>query len=509
MDVEPDELTAVRRERELFAQFLELRAPSDVDGLLADALLAAARQVGARRGYLAIYAQAPPAAGPPRWSRAYGCDDHDLRTIQEEVSRTIIDDTLQRRRVTLVPSAMGHPKYAQADSVQANRITSVVCAPVGSDGRGILYLQERRGGGVFLAEHEAFVVRLGQLIGPLVDRIIATHDEVDPSDPTVPWRRGGRFAGIVGRSEAMGRVFRLVFRAAQDDEPVLLVGPAGTGKTLLARALHDQGARAEGPFVHVACGSLEGDGRADLLGDAAGERAGLAEVAQGGTLYLHHVDALSVPAQRVLVELLEKRAVRFGDGTVARPDLRIVASARTRLDRLADQGKVIGELLARLQAGRIDVPGVGERGDDLELLLSTFGREQAARQHLPWHGLTTEALQAARAHEWTHHVRELVSLVAQAVLLVDGKRPIDADELFPTSDDLLDAAPPALPFEGPLLPWRDAKRAFEASYLAHALQEHDGNVTATARTLGVSRSRMFALLNERGLRDEEDDRAAG
>ena len=484
---------SVQLERDLYARLLRLASADDVDAVLEQALEVAVAAVGATKGYLAIYGPERGASSPPRWWRARGCTDEDVESIRQQFSGTIIDDTLERRRVIIVPSAMGHPEYMQADSVRMNQITSVLCAPVGTDGLGVLYLQERAGGGIFEQGHEDYVVRFGQLIGPSIDRVVRHRAPEIVADPTTIWRRGGRFASLAGRSEEMGDLLRQATRVAASDDPVLIEGPPGVGKSVLARAIHDASARVDGPFVEVAV-----DPELELDPRPGGEGAHFLDVARGGTLYLHHVDRLSRRAQSALLELLEHDG---GEGSV-----RVMASTSRELADLVVAGGFRGEVVAALGGCRLCVPGLDKRSADLAVLVEVAGRRIAAEHHKAWMGVGDEALEALRGHRWTAHVRELLEGLDRAIQNHDGGAPLAYDAFF--ERDRGAAGEGGFRMDGPLVSWREALASFKEMYVRRALELHGGNATAAAKALGISRSRMFALLNELGIRREDAEKDA-
>lgn len=496
-----DPVDAIRRERDLYRRLLHIGRHTDPDALLREALAVAVESVGAAKGYLAIYQPDHQPGDPPRWSTTHGTTSDESASIADELSRTIIDDTLETRRVALIPSAMGHPRYAAADSVRLNRITSVVCAPIGNDGHGVLYLQDRALGGVFSDADEEWIVALGKHLGPFVDRLLLRAGDAAVDDPTAPARRGGRFRGLVGRSDAAAQMLEHAAAVAPVDSAVVVCGRPGSGRTTLARQIHAVGRRREGPLVEVHGGELPDDeARAELFGDVADpSRHALVEVARGGTLLIEDVQQLPDAVQGPLAVLLDRGTYRpVGGGEPQRADVRVICTCACDLGDAVEDGRLREDLQRLLLAHVVEVPSLADRPDDVRLLAEHFGRQISTEQRVPWHGFTDEAVAKLEGAAWPGELRELLHAVERAVVAAGGARAIGAGDLHVSSTD--DSATRSGGFEigigDDLLPFREARNAFTRAYLQSALERHEGNVTATANALGLSRSRMYALLQE-------------
>lgn len=487
-----------RLRQDLVLRLLDLGSIEDVPRFLTEALAVAVEQVGAQRGYIALFEPGAEVGDKPAWRTAVGLSDEALERVEDTISRSIIHDTLQVGRAQLIASAMGHPKYAARESVRINRITSVICVPVGRARAGVLYLQDRSAGGVFRAEDEGFCERFGRHLGPLVDRLLRG---LTTDDPTAPFRAKGRFDGVAGQSQAVADALEKVLAFAGLDKPVMLAGPKGVGKRALAAGLHAASSRADGPFVHVAFDALPGPDHAHTVfgGDGALSRA------DGGVLFVSGLDAARPEVQDKLLGLLE--AQDAGDG----PDVRLVACVHGDPREAQSAGRLRTALHHRLAVLRVDLPGLDRRPEDIPPLLEDAGRRAAEQLGVRWVGVTPEAVEACQSWAWREHARELERRIQRAVAECDGTGPLDVTDLFPpaevaarepedrgegSGDDLVALIGPEL------IPWKDAKKRFARAYLEHALEAHDGNVAATARTLDLGRSRVFALINELGLRED-------
>jgi DNA-binding NtrC family response regulator len=314
------------------------------------------------------------------------------------------------------------------------------------------------------------------------------------------------FREIVGDSPALRAALARAARVLPHaDATVLVTGETGTGKELLARALHYGGPRAAAPFVELNCAALPSALlESELFGhergaftDAKAAKPGLFEVAAGGTLFLDEIDSLALELQSKLLRALEQKAVRrLGATTTRALDVRIVAATNTRLDRAVAEGRFREDLYYRLNVVTLELPPLRARGDDVLRLVEHFLAKFSKQYDLPEPALTADARRALLAHAWPGNVRELRNIVERTLLLSSPGR----FELEPLQTGV--PQPPVaggLPFPAPLA---EVQRA-----AAHAMLElTGGNRSEAARRLGVSRSRLLRLL--RGAGDEEPDAEA-
>ncbi|MFW5733548.1 MAG: sigma-54-dependent transcriptional regulator, partial [Oceanidesulfovibrio sp.] len=236
-------------------------------------------------------------------------------------------------------------------------------------------------------------------------------------------REALRLAGIVGESQAMRQAMDMVARSAASKVPVLVTGETGTGKELVARAIHDNSARANQPFVVVDCAALpENLVESILFGHVRGaftgaeaNREGLVALAHGGTLFLDEIGELPLHVQRMFLRVLEERRFRpVGSRTEQTSDFRLVSATNRDLDAMCDQGAFRDDLLFRIRASHIHLPPLRERHGDLSRLvrhhLQRIG-EEAGQQPK---AASPEFLQALASHDWPGNVRELVHTLEQA-----------------------------------------------------------------------------------------------
>ena len=249
-------------------------------------------------------------------------------------------------------------------------------------------------------------------------------------------RAEGAFADIIGESPAMATVKRFVERliatpALASDQPpsVLITGETGTGKDLIARALHYSGARSAGPFVHVNCTALpEHLVEAELFGhvkgaftDARGDKRGLFETANGGTIFLDEIGHMKLSLQAKLLNAIESRTIRPVGGTSDRKiNLHVIAATNRDLEEAIEAREFREDLYHRLRVLTIQLPALRERGDDLFALAGHFLKIHSARFAIPMDGFADDALEAMRAYDWPGNVRELLHSIESAVLMADS-----------------------------------------------------------------------------------------
>jgi transcriptional regulator with PAS, ATPase and Fis domain len=314
----------------------------------------------------------------------------------------------------------------------------------------------------------------------------------------------------------MQRIFRLVTRVARTDSTILLTGESGTGKELIARAIHLQSRRAAGPFVPVNVGALpESLIESELFGyvrgaftGATGERAGLIESADGGTLFLDEIGDMPPPTQVKLLRTLESSEVRrLGDNTARVVDVRVIAATHRDLQEMVDAGTFRGDLFYRLNVIQIELPPLRERRGDIGLLASYFLDRVNAREHRSL-SFAPETAELLERHDYPGNVRELENAVEHASAVTEGDRIAAADlpaafrarRLLPRARDTAPgpgggqvAAAPGDAREG----WTLAD--VEREHIQRVLARHQGNATAAAKQLGISRTTLWRKLRAYGL----------
>ena len=306
----------------------------------------------------------------------------------------------------------------------------------------------------------------------------------------------GRFGDLVGRSEAIKRVVRLVKQVAPTDVTVLIEGETGTGKELVARAIHDESARRKGPFMAVNCAGLSEElAASQLFGHRRGaftgavsDAPGMFEAARSGTLFLDEIGDLPPRVQTTLLRVLEERAVmRLGETQLRPVDVRIVAATNRELATEVAAGRFRSDLLYRVRVGRIHLPPLRERRVDFPLLVDHIICEQRAITGRAVKAVTDEAMQAMLAYEWPGNVRELKNALGYAVIHCAGAA-IDVEDLPP---EVVERSPPVAAAR--------ALPADEREWIVAALARAGGDRKAAAALLGVSRATLYRRIAHYGI----------
>jgi two-component system response regulator HydG len=312
------------------------------------------------------------------------------------------------------------------------------------------------------------------------------------------------FRDIVGESPALKSALERAARVVPHrDATILITGETGTGKELLARALHYGGPRAAAPFVELNCAALPAQLlESELFGhergaftDAKTAKPGLFEVAQGGTMFLDEVDHLAPELQGKLLRALDQKSARRLGGTATRQfDVRILAATNTDLAAAVQAGRFREDLFYRLNVIALELPPLRERGDDVMLLAEAFLRKFSAQYQLPQPNLTPEVRRALLAHLWPGNVRELRNAIERSILL------------SPPGTFALSGLTGSAPRAGPAsaLPFPATLSEIQRAAARAMLEAAGGNRSEAARRLGISRSRLQRLL-EGGTGEGGDD----
>jgi transcriptional regulator with GAF, ATPase, and Fis domain len=348
-----------------------------------------------------------------------------------------------------------------------------------------------------------------------------------------------RFGGLVGRSVKMREMFARLERIAVTDATVLVTGDTGTGKELVAEALHESSPRAAGPFVVLDCGAIPPNlVESELFGHERGAFTGASstyvgafERADKGTVFLDEIGELPLDLQPKLLRVLERKEVRrIGGSKTINVDIRVVAATNRDLGVEVNKGRFREDLYYRLAVARVHVPPLRERRDDIPLLVEHF---LATLPNGDKTKLRPETLELMKKHEWPGNVRELRNVIERAVLLSEapgsehalrrsympGTRTPGAQTAgattLPAVNALSGGGPPP-PQPGPIeppaplhvqidtsIPFKLAKQdlveEFERRYIRALLEEHGGNISAAARAAGIDRMSIHKILHRLGL----------
>jgi two-component system response regulator AtoC len=315
-----------------------------------------------------------------------------------------------------------------------------------------------------------------------------------------------RFDRMLGQSEAMGRLFRTIEKAAEYTTTILITGESGTGKELVARALHEKGPRAQKPFVALNCGAIpEALLESELFGhkrgaftDASSDKMGLFEAADQGTLFLDEVAELPQKLQVKLLRVLQEGQIRrLGDTRDRDVDVRVIAATLKDLRAEVAGGRFREDLFYRLNVLALEVPPLRDRKEDIPLLVEHFVTRNNQRLKTNVRGFTPAAMKLVLAYSFPGNVRELENLVERSMVLAEGEW-IDAADL---PERLQAPSDPVLAALGSgELSIKKTVRYIEETLIRRALEKTGGNRTAAAKILEISHRALLYKLKDYGIK---------
>jgi two-component system NtrC family response regulator len=309
---------------------------------------------------------------------------------------------------------------------------------------------------------------------------------------------GQTFEGMLGASPQVKVVFDYIRKVAGSEAPVLIQGESGTGKEMASRAIHRLSKRKTGPFTAINCGAIPGTLiESELFGHEKGaftgahaQRLGRIEMAQGGTLLLDEIGELPLTLQVKLLRFLQEQTIeRVGGRKEIHVDARVIAATNVDLKKAVAEGRFREDLYYRVAVVTIKIPPLRERVGDARLLAENLLAElirESGRQSVKF---STEALRAIERYHWPGNVRELENRVRRAFIMTEGRQI--------SADDLELAATGGKAAVGSL---KEAREALEREMIEQSLRKNNGNVSAAAADLGVSRPTFYELMEKLGIK---------
>jgi len=505
MSSEPDtsELLRLRQERDLYKRLLTLSTEDEMESFLREALALIVEVTGARTGYLEL----SDGEDSEAFSMANGYDEEEIAQVRAAISRGILAQALASNQTVVTHSARLDPRFRDRGSVRAAAIEAVLCAPIGFDPvLGAIYLEAPARPG-FSKEDIDRIETLAQHLAPPAERLLRRLRDGMQSDPTTRVREKLRCESVIGRSPALAEALNQAALVAPLDVNVLITGGSGTGKTQLARIIHDNGPRASRPFVELNCAALPEElieselfgARPGAHSTARNEMRGKVAAAEGGTLFLDEIGEMPVAAQAKLLQLLQSREYYpLGANEPVRADVRVIAATNGDLKEAVAEKRFREDLLYRLEVLPIRMPSLAERSQDVTDLARAFCAQSCERHGLPRLELSVGALHAVHAAEWPGNVRQLAHASEAAAIRAagEGARQIERRHVFPedSSPDEEDRAPS----------YQEATRRFQRELVRQSLEDTGWNVAETARRLDLARSHVYNLVNALGLERKRD-----
>jgi transcriptional regulator with GAF, ATPase, and Fis domain len=419
---------------------------------------------------------------------------HD--SIEDAVSRvsdSIVQKVVRTRQPLVVADAVHDSEWSNSSSVVNLKLCSVMCAPLMEKGDvfGVIYVGNDSVVSLFddkdlealtiFAAQASLLVQNAQLLDALRRENVSLRE-------AVATRQYGEMIGTCG---SMREVFRRIDKVAGTDVSVLVTGETGTGKELVAREIHRQSSRTQGPFVAVNCGAIpESLLESELFGHERGAftgaiatRGGKFQASHGGTLFLDEIGDMPLSLQvKILRAIQEKTVTKVGDTRSETVDIRIVAATNKVLEQEIKRGSFREDLYYRLNVVSVALPPLRERGDDIVAIARYFLQKYAREYGSRARGFAPSAAVALRKYAWPGNIRELENRVKKAVVL--------AERALLSAEDL-DLKPENL---DPVMALAQAKEEFQKRYINEVLERNGGNRTKTAKDLGVDPRTIFRHL---------------
>jgi diguanylate cyclase (GGDEF)-like protein len=498
----------------------------ELDALLKLVLAILLEKTDARRGLLMLR---DARTDELRLAERLDRDPSAARGEKIDFSHGILREALASPEPIVVEDALADARFKRRQSVVLGKPRSVLAAAIavpGSDGPlGVIYLDDRSAAARFTKEHRELVRAVARLIaGPVRRWARSERAEAELAQARALLERTAeaeslRYAehkGLLGESAAMRELHRAIDRVAASDVPVAISGESGSGKELVARAIHAASARASGPFVAESTAALTDTLlEAELFGHARGaftgaesERAGLFETASGGTLFLDEVGEMSPSLQAKLLRVLQQKEVRrIGEELPRKVDVRLITATNKDLEKLVEHKLFRKDLLYRIRVLTVDVPPLRERREDIPALLDRFLADAAPGGRAP--RVSKVALARLVHYDWPGNVRELENEAKKLASL--GAAEIGTEDLSPGirgeaasgrgssgrmriedgAQAIIDACE-----QGRGL--YDVLEAFEREAIGRVLAREGGNRTVTARKLGITRQGLHKKLKRYG-----------
>ncbi len=325
-------------------------------------------------------------------------------------------------------------------------------------------------------------------------------------------QRNASYENLIGAGTKMGKVFETIQKVAETDLSVMIRGDSGTGKELVAQALHNRSPRKNRPFITVNCAAISRElVESELFGHEKGSftgadsrRLGRFEAADGGTIFLDEIGDMALETQaKVLRVLQEKKLERVGSTESIEVDVRVISATHRDLEKEVGADEFREDLYYRLKVVEIELPPLRERTEDIPALSHRFLAQVAERLDREPKPLSPEALATLTQHSWPGNVRELRNVLEQAAVLASG----DAIEVSDLHLNLGQSSEGVVFQLEEGMTFGDAKRqtiaTFERDFLLRALRENEGNVSRTAQSIGMVRQSLQQKIRELGLRSED------
>jgi transcriptional regulator with GAF, ATPase, and Fis domain len=479
--------------RKLYTFSERLMTSRSVDEVLETLLDDVIEVTGASRGVVLLVDPSEGEGATPRVRASRNVQRETIEDASGAISDSIVRHVIDTKRPIIVSDALTDTTFGKSESVVALKLSSVMCAPLVSQGEviGALYVGNDEVKHLFdRGQLDLLVIFAGQASLILQNAMLLSALRADKEKLTAELS-DKRFGEIIGACPSMMEVFRKLQKVAATDISVLITGETGTGKELIAREIHRRSNRVNGPFVTVNCGAIpENLIESEMFGHVKGaftgavaSRPGKFQQAHGGSLFLDEVGELTPALQVKLLRAIQERVVyRVGDSRPEKCDIRIIAATNRTLEEMIRTGDFREDLYYRLNVVNLWLPPLRDRGEDIFIIAKALLSKYADEMASPVRGFSPAALAAIRKYDWPGNIRQLENRIKKALVLCDKT-------LLGPED--MDLGPEA---QQPIVPLEKAKEDFQRRYVLDVLERNNGNRTQTARDLGVDPRTIFRYL---------------
>jgi two-component system NtrC family response regulator len=337
----------------------------------------------------------------------------------------------------------------------------------------------------------------------VVDRAFKVHELEEKNKQLSETHSSSKLSGVIASSPKMLEVCRMIERIAPADVTALLLGETGTGKEVLAKAIHSVSPRSDGPFVAINCGAIpENLLESELFGHEKGaftgatqSKQGKIELASGGTLFLDEIGDMPMPLQVKLLRFLQERVIERVGGTKPIPvDVRVVCATHQNIQDLISQTLFREDLYYRVSEITLNIPPLREREGDAIIIAQAILKDLSEKMNRPNLSFNEDAMRAIKAYNWPGNVREIINKVKRAVIMADDKKVTAEDmELSSLSTHTEDA-----------LNLRQIRDAAEKAAVIQAINAAQNNMAQAARLLGITRPTLYNLTEKFGINTHEE-----
>ncbi|MBM3285786.1 MAG: GAF domain-containing protein [Candidatus Eisenbacteria bacterium] len=438
--------------------------------------------------------------------------------FESEVSRSLATTSFRDGRSLWVTDALQREEFRTQESIQALNLSVIVCVPVRTTHGpiGVLYLDSRRPETLPAQEDldvlEAFAAQAAvalenaRLHREILDARAGLERENRGLRQSLPGSRGA--SEILGRSRAIEELRQRIGLVQEVLSPVLILGETGTGKELVATAIHAGSPRGSGPLLRIHCGAVPADLlESEMFGHKRGsftgavqDKQGLFEAASGGTLLLDEIGEMPVKLQVKLLRALESQEIRrVGETHERKVDVRVLSATNRDLEQAIRDGEFREDLYYRLMVVTLRVPPLRERRDDIPLLAEHFLRKTLTALDRPYGGFTPGAMRFLLEQSWPGNVRELKNLIEGSCVFLRRGEPLDVSDLqlAGRGKGASEASAGYLVADGGL---RERREDVERRLLLGALNNCGWNVSSASRTLGISRQHLHNRIRHHRLK---------